>query len=85
MKSKNPCVKSESGTSLMDMREESNNGQNKIAGKFSKGMKLIPWQDIWTTLYEAKNRGDLAIIGIFFRLLLEQAVFDDQGAWCLTG
>ncbi len=45
-------------------------------------MKLIPWQEIWTTLSEAKEHGNLGIIDVFLRSVRERAVFDDHGAWC---
>lgn len=43
--------------------------------------KLIPWQDIWTTLKVARVRGNGEMIEVFYDTLFKEAVFDDQGAW----
>lgn len=42
---------------------------------------LIPWQEIWTPLCEAKRHGNLGITQVFLDALFEQAVFDDRGVW----
>ena len=48
-----------------------------------KPMKLIPWQDIWTTLKVARIRGNGEMIEVFYDTLFKEAVFDDHGAWSL--
>lgn len=47
----------------------------------TQGMKLIPWQEIWTPLSEAKRQGNLGITQVFLDTLFEQALFDDHGVW----
>lgn len=44
-------------------------------------MKLIPWEDIWTSLRVARIRGNGEMIDVFYDTLFKEAVFDDQGAW----
>jgi hypothetical protein len=48
-----------------------------------KPLKLIPWQDIWTTLKVARIRGNGEMIEVFYDTLFKEAVFDDHGAWSL--
>ena len=48
------------------------------------GMKLIPWQDIWTSLHVAKIRGNGEMVEVFYDTLFKDAVFDDRGAWSLN-
>ncbi|GEM_PF-2369498 len=43
--------------------------------------KLIPWEDIWTSLRIARMRGNGEMIEVFYDALFKEAVFDDQGAW----
>lgn len=43
--------------------------------------KLIPWEDIWTSLRVARMRGNGEMIEVFYDALFKEAVFDDQGAW----
>ena len=44
-------------------------------------MKLIPWEDIWTSLRVARIRGHGEMIEVFYDTLFKEAVFDDYGAW----
>ena len=44
-------------------------------------MKLIPWEDIWTSLRVAKIRGNGEMIEVFYDTLFKEAIFDDNGAW----
>jgi hypothetical protein len=44
-------------------------------------MKLIPWEDIWTSLRVARIRGNGEMIAVFYDTLFKEAVFDDNGAW----
>jgi hypothetical protein len=46
-------------------------------------MKLIPWEDIWTSLRVATIRDNGEMIEIFYDTLFKEAIFDDQGAWSL--
>ena len=46
-------------------------------------MKLIPWEDIWTSLRVARIRGNGDMIDVFYDTLFKEAVFDDRGAWSL--
>jgi hypothetical protein len=43
--------------------------------------KLIPWEDIWTSLRVARMRGNGEMIEVFYDALFKEAVFDDRGAW----
>ena len=47
----------------------------------SRPTKLIPWEDIWTSLRVARMRGNGEMIEVFYDALFKEAVFDDQGAW----
>lgn len=47
-------------------------------------MKLIPWEDIWTSLRVARIRGNGDMIDVFYDTLFKEAVFDDDGAWSVT-
>ena len=47
----------------------------------SETMKLIPWEDIWTSLRVARIRGNGEMINVFYDTLFREAVFDDYGAW----
>jgi hypothetical protein len=47
------------------------------------GMKLIPWNEIWTSLTTARIRGNGEMIQVFYETLFKEAVFDDRGAWSL--
>ena len=44
-------------------------------------MKLIPWNDIWSSLRDAKQRGNGEMIEVFYDTLFKDAIFDDNGAW----
>lgn len=46
-------------------------------------MKLIPWEDIWTSLRVARIRGNGEMIDVFYDTLFKEAVFDDDGAWSI--
>ena len=46
-----------------------------------EAMKLIPWEDIWTSLRVARIRGNGEMIEVFYDTLFKEAVFDDKGAW----
>jgi hypothetical protein len=47
----------------------------------SRPAKLIPWEDIWTSLRVARVRGNGEMIEVFYDVLFKEAVFDDRGAW----
>jgi len=47
-------------------------------------MKLIPWEDIWTSLSVARIRGNREMIEVFYDTLFKEAVFDDDGAWAFN-
>ncbi len=62
-----PSVNDDSGQSVID---------------FDRGpMKLIPWEDIWHSLRDARIRGHGQMIEVFYETLFKEAVFDDAGAW----
>lgn len=46
-----------------------------------ESMRLIPWEDIWTSLRVAQIRGNGEMIDVFYDTLFKEAVFDDDGAW----
>jgi hypothetical protein len=46
-------------------------------------MKLIPWNDIWTSLRVARIRGNGEMIEVFYDTLFKEALFDDNGAWAV--
>ena len=50
-------------------------------GRHSRPAKLIPWEDIWTSLRVARVRGNGEMIEVFYDVLFKEAVFDDRGAW----
>jgi hypothetical protein len=47
------------------------------------GMKLIPWNEVWTSLTTARIRGNGEMVQVFYETLFKEAVFDDRGAWSL--
>jgi hypothetical protein len=47
-------------------------------------MKLIPWEDIWTSLRVARIRGNGDMIEVFYDTLFKEAIFDDDGAWSVN-
>ena len=49
------------------------------------GMKLTPWNEIWTAVRTANRLGQTSMIQSFYDVLFKVAVFDDRGAWILTG
>lgn len=52
-----------------------------VLAKSAGAMKLIPWEDIWTSLSIARTRGNGDMIEVFYDTLFKEAVFDDVGAW----
>lgn len=44
-------------------------------------LKLIPWEEIWHSLRDARIRGQGEMIEVFYETLFKEAVFDDAGAW----
>ena len=54
-----------------------------VSSKNGESMKLIPWEDIWTSLRVARVRGNGEMIDVFYDTLFKEAVFDDDGAWSL--
>ena len=50
-------------------------------GEIDREVRLIPWREIWSSLLLAKIRGHTGIVKLFFEVLLEESLFDDQGAW----
>jgi|GEM_PF-2829674 len=44
-------------------------------------MKVIPWQELWTLLRNAKMRGHASMIESFYDALFREARFDDAGVW----
>lgn len=52
-----------------------------VLTKNEESMKLIPWEDIWTSLRIARIRGNGDMIDVFYDTLFKEAVFDDVGAW----
>ena len=52
-----------------------------VSTKNEESMKLIPWEDIWTSLRVARIRGNGDMIDVFYDTLFKEAVFDDVGAW----
>ena len=57
------------------------NNLNTVASANGEPMKLIPWEDIWTSLRIAKIRGNGDMIEVFYDTLFKEAIFDDDGAW----
>jgi hypothetical protein len=55
----------------------------EASGDKQEPMKLIPWEDIWTSLRVARVRGNGEMIEVFYDTLFREAVFDDHGAWSL--
>jgi hypothetical protein len=68
-------------SSVHELTQEANETSNW--SNIEKPMKLIPWQDIWTTLKVARIRGNGEMIEVFYDTLFKEAVFDDHGAWSL--
>lgn len=44
-------------------------------------MKVIPWEELWTLLRNARMRGHTPMIDSFYEALFREARFDDTGAW----
>jgi len=68
-------------SSVRELTQEASETSNWST--IEKPMKLIPWQDIWTTLKVARIRGNGEMIEVFYDTLFKEAVFDDHGAWSL--
>ena len=66
---------------LNDTVETQASGEPKMPSE--RPMKLIPWEDIWTSLSVAKIRGNGEMIDVFYDTLFREAIFDDEGAWSL--
>ena len=49
--------------------------------RIDRELRLIPWREIWRPVSTAKLRGHFGIVDTFFHVLLQESVFDDQGAW----
>lgn len=54
-----------------------------VLAKNPESLKLIPWEDIWTSLRVARIRGNGEMIDVFYDTLFKEAVFDDDGAWAI--
>jgi hypothetical protein len=52
-----------------------------VVTKPPEALRLIPWEDIWTSLRVARIRGNGEMIDVFYDTLFKEAVFDDDGAW----
>ena len=63
-------------------RSKSPNESPNLTGNRMQ-MKLIPWEDIWTSLRVARIRGNGEMIEVFYDTLFKEAVFDDNGAWAI--
>ena len=50
----------------------------------AESMRLIPWEDIWTSLRVAQIRGNGEMIDVFYDTLFKEAIFDDDGAWAVN-
>lgn len=46
-------------------------------------MMLIRWEEIRRSTSVARMRGNVGMIKAFYESLLNDALFDDQGAWSL--
>ena len=56
----------------------------ELLTKDTEPMKLIPWEDIWTSLRVAQIRGNGEMIDVFYDTLFKEAIFDDDGAWAFN-
>lgn len=52
------------------------------ADEIDEELKLIPWCEIRSAVSMARIRGHTGIVKTFFQALVDQSLFDDQGAWC---
>lgn len=68
-------------TNTEERSKSPNEAANLIGDRMN--MKLIPWEDIWTSLRVARIRGNGEMIEIFYDTLFKEAVFDDNGAWAM--
>lgn len=68
-----------------DARSEDNSAgaeqNDPPMSRHGETMKLIPWEDIWTSLRVARIRGNGEMIDVFYDRLFKEAIFDDNGAW----
>ena len=44
-------------------------------------MTMMPWNELWGLLRDAKARGHTPMIDSFYDQLFREARFDDKGAW----
>ena len=68
-------------TNTEERSKSSNEAQRLIDDRVQ--MKLIPWEDIWTSLRVARIRGNGEMIEVFYDTLFKEALFDDNGAWAM--
>jgi hypothetical protein len=68
-------------TNTEERSKSPNEAPNRIGERAH--MKLIPWEDIWTSLRVATIRGNGEMIETFYDTLFKEAVFDDNGAWTI--
>jgi len=72
----------EKGTSASRMTSDSGSRfEHAGVPDHDRPTKLIPWEDIWTSLRVARMRGNGEMIEVFYDALFKEAVFDDRGAW----
>ena len=65
-----------------EKRSKSQNEAPNLKGDRMQ-LKLIPWEDIWTSLRVARIRGNGEMIEVFYDTLFKEALFDDNGAWAV--
>lgn len=68
-------------TTIADDQSRNLSATAAVLTKNGESMKLIPWEDIWTSLRVARIRGNGDMIDVFYDTLFKEAVFDDVGAW----
>ena len=73
----------QSSTGIADDRAKTSKPLELLT-KHAASMKLIPWEDIWTSLRVAQIRGNGDMIDVFYDTLFKEAIFDDDGAWSLN-
>ena len=47
-------------------------------------IKLIPWRQIWESMFDSPIRGYAESTEVLINSLVEEALVDDQGAWSHT-
>ncbi len=70
-------------TSATDDDQPRNLSATAALTRNGETMKLIPWEEIWTSLRVARIRGNGEMIDVFYDTLFKEAIFDDDGAWAL--